>query len=384
MNDSTQYHFEGKTPGQKSKFPLVLLIVAVILGLVIWRFKNASKPAETAVAPKDTVALTAPAPDTVKHDTVDMTPPAVVLPKPEAAIHVPVAKPVHAPKRHKAQVEAPTSEPAVTTVPEPKPEPKPKPVKPAKVMEEPKVAAPAPTSEPQAASTAQPAKKFALEDQSMPEKSVISEEGKIAMTTVPKAGAPSEVAAASPAASDAFKQGSEAYHKQDYAAAIQLLGQLPKPATKQRGNPARDEYVEGNFLLGLSYLRADRANDAVNSFLTVLNYEKYYPLANMNLGICYVELKQYFKANKAFEAVVRDQGYVDASIYDDVMQRTKYFWAIAWTRMYKTSKDADKQAFYQQQAIQRWKDYQTWFGKNTKYRAENRKADDYIKSLSAM
>ena len=159
---------------------------------------------------------------------------------------------------------------------------------------------------------------------------------------------------------------------------------LPKPATKQRGNPTRDQYVDGHFLLGLSLLRTDHADEAAASFQTVLEYEKYYPLANMNLGICYVDLKQYFKANTAFESVVRDQGYIDPAIFDDVMQRTKYFWALAWTRMYKTSKDADKQAFYQQQAIQRWKDYQTWFGKNAKYRAENRRAEDYIKSLSAL
>ena len=202
---------------------------------------------------------------------------------------------------------------------------------------------------------------------------------------LPKAAeAPGEAAAASPVASDAFKKGMDAYQKQDYANASQLLAQLPKPSTKQRGNPVRDQYVEGNFILGLSLLHSDRASDALKAFLTVTEYEKYYPLANMNLGICYVELKQYFKANKAFEAVIRDQGYIDPSLYDDVMQRTKYFWALAWTRMYKTSSDADKQAYYQQQAVMRWKDYQTWFGKNAKYRAENRRADDYLKSLSAM
>ncbi len=229
-----------------------------------------------------------------------------------------------------------------------------------------------------------PKKSFALEDQTPPPKASLSDEGQLAMNTMPPAAEAPRESVATPVESEAFKQGVEAYHRQDYANAIAGFAALPKPTTRQRGNPTRDEYVQGNYLLGLSLLQSDRTADAVNAFLVVLDYEKYHPLANMNLGICYVELKQYSKANKAFEAVVRDQGYIESSLYDDVMQRTKYFWALAWTRMYKATKDSDKKAYYQQQALLRWKDYQVWFGKDARYRAESRRADGYMRSLSTL
>jgi hypothetical protein len=175
-----------------------------------------------------------------------------------------------------------------------------------------------------------------------------------------------------------------AYQQQDFKNATRLFSKLPKPATKRRGDPARDEYVQGHFLRGVALMRTNHTSEAVTAFRTVLEYEKYYPLANMNLGICYVDLKQYAKAHRAFESVVRDQNAIEPGMFDDVMQRTKYFWALAWTRLYKSAEDPDKQSYFRQQAVLRWKDYQVWFSKSEKYRAENQKADDYLRSLSSL
>lgn len=365
MNDSKPFNFKSVARKRKSKTPLLLLLIAaaVIIGLIIWRFKPEGRQPETKTLSRDSVSISVPSSEIAKPETTAA---------PEAP--APTITPV---------VPKPVKKVAVST-----PKPKEPALMPPPVKAEPKlpvVSKPAPrTLESQVTSAKQPGK-FALEDQPLPEKSSLSEEGRLAMNTLPKAvEAQGEAVTSSPGASDTYKQALDAYHKQDYANAIRLFGQLPKPSSRQRGNTVRDQYVEGNFLLGLSFLRVDRASEAVNAFLAVLDYEKYYPMANMNIGICYVELKQYFKANKAFEAVVRDQGYIDPPVFDDVMQRTKYFWALAWTRMYKASSDRDKQAYYQQQAILRWKDYQTWFGKNEKYRSENRRAEDYIKALSAL
>ncbi len=209
-----------------------------------------------------------------------------------------------------------------------------------------------------------------------------SEDTKLAMNTIVKTG---EITSnSSTGSSDFFKQGMAAYKQNDYANATRLFAQIPAPATKRRGDPTRDEFVQGNFLRGVALLRTNHTSEAVTAFQSVLGFEKYFPLANMNLGICYVDMKQYGKAHRAFEAVVRDQNYVEPAMFDDVMQRTKYFWALAWTRLYKSSKDADKQSYFRQQSILRWKDYQVWFGKNDKYRAENQKADDYLKSLTSL
>ena len=203
------------------------------------------------------------------------------------------------------------------------------------------------------------------------------------MTNLPKAAEiPSTVSPGG--GSDTYKQGLNAYRSQDYANASSLLGQLPKPVTKRRGDPVRDEYVQGQFMRGVSMMRTDHTSEAVMAFQNVLEYEKYYPLANMNLGICYVDMKQYAKGHRAFEAVVRDQGYIDPATFDEVMQRTRYFWALAWTRMYKASTDPDKKAYYQHQAILRWKDYLTWFSKNEKFRVENKKAEDYLNNMTSM
>jgi tetratricopeptide (TPR) repeat protein len=400
MNDSTPYNFQGGAPKRKSKTPLLLLLIAaaVIIGLIIWRFKPGGGQSGTTTLSKDSVSITVPSseisePETIAAPAASTPVMAPAVPKPEEKKVAPTPekprivaherrgdlyitgsqKPVREEPKVEASIPTP-KEPALMSSPVKKVEPK-----------LPVVSKPAPRDlESKAASARQPGK-FALEDQPMPEKSSLSEEGRLAMNTLPKAvESQSEAATSSAGASDTYNQALNAYHKQDYANAIRLFGQLPKPSSRQRGNPVRDQYVEGNFLLGLSLLRVDRASEAVNAFLAVLDYEKYYPMANMNIGICYVELKQYFKADKAFEAVVRDQGYIEPAVFDDVMQRTKYFWALAWTRMYKASSDRDKQAYYQQQAILRWKDYQTWFGKNEKYRSENRRAEDYIKTLSAL
>ena len=233
-------------------------------------------------------------------------------------------------------------------------------------------------------SAVNPTATFAPEDSPLPDKSTgLSEEGRLAMTNLPKAA---EIpSTGSPGGgSETYKQGLNAYRSQDYANASSLFGQLPKPVTKRRGDPVRDEYVQGQFMRGVSMMRTDHTSEAVMAFQNVLEYEKFYPLANMNLGICYVDMKQYAKGHRAFEAVVRDQGYIDPANFDEVMQRTRYFWALAWTRMYKASTDPDKKAYYQHQAILHWKDYLTWFSKNDKFRAENKKAEDYLKNMTSM
>jgi tetratricopeptide (TPR) repeat protein len=142
--------------------------------------------------------------------------------------------------------------------------------------------------------------------------------------------------------------------------------------------------VQANFLKGLSLLKVGHLSEAVTAFLNVLEFEKYYPLANMNIGICYVEMKQYAKAHQAFEAVIRDQSFIEPAVFDDVMQRTKYFWALAWTRLYKNATNPDKQVYFRQQALLKWKDYEVWFSKNEKYKNENLKAENYLKSLSSL
>jgi tetratricopeptide (TPR) repeat protein len=187
-----------------------------------------------------------------------------------------------------------------------------------------------------------------------------------------------------PGSSNSFKSGLTAYRQQDYVNAIRLFSSLSKPPSKKRGPIEREEYVQANFLKGLALLKVGHMSEAVSAFQNVLEYEKYYPLANMNLGICYVELKQYAKAHQAFEAVVRDQSFIEPAVFDDVMQRTKYFWALAWTRLYKNATNLDKQNFYRQQAVLKWKDYEVWFSKNEKYKSENLKAENYLKSLSSL
>ena len=396
MNDSNL--FENGEPGRRNKkLPILLIVLAIILGVVIWFVKKTGE-SPTSVS-NDTASVSQPikpaepakvqpvAPAPAAPEVAKSAPSPVVAPVKPKHKHKPAIKAVEqtpiaekpAPKVAEAAPKIETPVPVTAPTPTPAPAAKVPPAAPV-VKVVPVPAAPVPKTSPTPAPEAN--KKFAMEDQPMPEKSALSDEGRLALNTAPKAPESKAVNAAVP--SGLFKQGMEAFRKQDYANAIKLLEQLPKPATKQRGDQTRDEYVDAQKALAEALVKSDRTGDAVNAYTAALEYDKYDPVSNMNLGICYVELKQYSRASKAFEAVTRDQSQIDPAQFDNVMQRTKYWWALAWTRMYKTSKDADRQAYYQQQAVMRWKDYQTWFGKNEKYRSENRKAEDYIKSLSAM
>jgi tetratricopeptide (TPR) repeat protein len=409
---------------KRNQFISVLIIVAIVLmGVIVWgwielqksrnaeRIKNAlnsqvepgfkepeAAPPATAVAP--------PTPETASVTVQDAPKapeqaPAAEAPKPEPAKPAPAepaAKPAKPRKETVKASELPKepSEPAAAPKPKPqtaarkpkaepaaKPAPAPAPAEPAVVamhkadpIPAPPTTKPAPEPAPAA-----PAKAYAPEDLPLPENPEATEEAKGA------AAAPAAAAAApaeSPTASNNFRLGMTAYRQQDYVNAIRSFSAIPKPASKKRGAQDRDEYVQANFLKGLSLLKVGHLSEAVTAFQNVLEYEKYYPLANMNLGICYVELKQYAKAHQAFEAVVRDQSFIEPAIFDDVMQRTKYFWALAWTRLYKSATNPDKQNFYRQQAVLKWKDYEVWFSKNDKYKSENLKAENYLKSLSSL
>jgi hypothetical protein len=267
--------------------------------------------------------------------------------------------------------------PIVAKTPEPKPLPIP--VAPAiPVPTEPKV---------QATPPAPPAKAFPPEDLPAPSKAEPSEEARLAMAFIPPVSVPEKTTGentdATPGSSNHFKSGLTAYRQQDYVNAIRSFTAISQPVSKKRGEIDREEYVQANFLKGVSLLKVGHMSEAVTAFQNVLSYEKYYPLANMNLGICYVEMKQYAKAHQAFEAVIRDQSFIESAVFDDVMQRTKYFWALAWTRLYKNATNPDKQNYYRQQAVLKWKDYDVWFSKNEKYKNENQKAENYLKSLSS-
>jgi len=381
MNDSAQYPFQNSTPPRKNRRPLLiipLILLVVLVGLGIRHLQHAQKGNASDVLTSannnpDTMASVTPPPSAPPAPKADTSAPAVAFSAPVANEGMALGETSHPLKKRMRHHSAPVSDTSAAAISSASP------AAPAPAVSS--APEPTPVQPPPSIAPSSPHKSFALEDQPPPAKASLSEEGQLAVNTMPPSPEASETPA-SPVLSDAFRRGDEAYHRQDYAGAIAGFQELPKPTTRQRGNPTRDQYVEGNFLMGLSLLQVDKAADAVNAFLTVLDYQKYDPVTNMNLGICYVELKQYFKANKAFEAVVRDQGYIDSPMYDDVMQRTKYFWALAWTRMYKATKDSDKRAYYQQQALMRWKDYQVWFGKDARYRAENRRAEGYAKSLS--
>ena len=411
MSDTNFSYMEVSAKRKKrNQFISVLIIVAIVLmGVIVWgwielqksrnaeRIKNALN---SQVEPgfKEPEGGLEPFSDS-SSVTVQDTAPAVEPPKPvvEAPKPAPVKPPepvVVKPKQHREQVKAvdlpkePTPEPVVEA-----PKPKPVPVKPP----EPVAVAPKPKPEPVVVAMHKPdpipatptpkptpapaAKVYPPEDLPLPEKPEPTEEVKTAVAPPMPAVA---AATDAPNASTNFKTGMSAYRQQDYVNAIRSFSAVPKPASKKRGDADRDEYVQANFLKGLSLLKVGHLSEAVSSFQNVLEYEKYYPLANMNLGICYVELKQYAKAHQAFEAVVRDQSFIDPAAFDDVMQRTKYFWALAWTRLYKNATNPDKQNFYRQQALLKWKDYEVWFSKNDKYKSENLKAENYLKSLSSL
>jgi hypothetical protein len=420
MSDTNFSYMEVSAKRKKrNQFISVLIIVAIVLmGVIVWgwielqksrnaeRIKNAlnSQVEPGFKEPEAVVPPPAPAPDTGSVSLQDApqaaepAPAAVEPAKPEAAKPAPsepAAKPAKPRKETVKATELPRepSEPVAAT-PKPAPQPavpkKPKP-EPAQLpaseptvvaMHKPEPAPLAPTTKPAPEpAPAAPSKAYPPEDLPLPSNPVPTEEAKsaAAVTSAP-ATAPEE----SPAASNNFKTGMSAYRQQDYVNAIRSFSAISKPTSKKRGAPDRDEYVQANFLKGLSLLKVGHLSESVTAFQNVLEYEKYYPLANMNLGICYVELKQYAKAHQAFEAVVRDQSFIEPAVFDDVMQRTKYFHALAWTRLYKSASNPDKQNFYRQQAVMKWKDYEVWFSKNDKYKSENLKAENYLKSLSSL
>ncbi len=335
------------------------------------------KPVAPAVQPEKNVKAESKPPK-VKHETVK----AVDLPKEPTVTELPKPSPVPAPV---AVVPAPVK-PAPVAKPAPVPKARVTPVEPAplavaKPPVAPKVVAPAPAP-------ASAVKAYPPEDLPLPAKAEPTEDARLAVVTAPAGNALPKAEAVpadgAPGQSNNFRLGVSAYRQQDFVNAIVSFAAIPKPVSKKRGGVDREEYVQANFLRGLSLLKVGHMSEAVTAFQNVLEYEKYYPLANMNLGICYVELKQYAKAHQAFEAVVRDQSFIEPAVFDDVMQRTKYFWALAWTRLYKNSTNPDKQIFYRQQAVLKWKDYEVWFSKNDKYKNENLKAENYLKSLSSL
>jgi hypothetical protein len=430
MNDTNFSYMEVSAKRKKrNQFISVLIIVAIVLlGVIVWgwielqksrnaeRIKHAlnsqvepgfREPDLAAERPAAPAVPTAPDTSSVVVQDAPPTPAAVepvpqpVTPSQPAAspkiAEVPAApKPANpvvrrdpsAPKRvpGPTQAEEPTvskgqgvkaPEPAAPALP--KEEPLQVAVnRPDPIPETPKTAPAAPKATPPAATKAYPP-----EDLPLPSKAVPTEETRQAVAALPPAPAV-QPAEAAPAGSNNFRLGMAAYRQQDFVNAIRSFSSVPKPTTRKRGTVDRDEYVQANFLKGMALLKVGHMSEAVTAFNNVLEYEKYYPMANMNLGICYVELKQYAKAHQAFEAVVRDQNRLEPANYDDVMQRTKYFWAVAWTRLYKNSTNPDKQNYYRAQAIQKWKDYQVWFSKNDKYKEENLKAENYLKSLSSL
>jgi len=416
MSDTNFSYMEVSAKRKKrNQFISVLIIVAIVLmGVIVWgwielqksrnaeRIKNAlNSQVEPGFKEPEASSNPAPAPETGSVNVQDTpsvaapAPAAVEPPKPEpkpvpAAPAKPRKETVKAsdlPKEPGPEVVAPPKPKTHIAKAKPQPEAKP-PVAPASepvvvAMHKPEPVPPAPpTTKPvPEPAPAAPAKAYAPDDLPLPANPEATEEAKSAAT------APAAVAAApaeSPNASNNFKLGMTAYRQQDFVNAIRSFSAVPKPASRKRGAQDRDEYVQANFLKGLSLLKVGHLSEAVTAFQNVLEYEKYYPLANMNLGICYVELKQYAKAHQAFEAVVRDQSFIEPALFDDVMQRTKYFWALAWTRLYKSATNPDKQNFYRQQAVLKWKDYEVWFSKNDKYKSENLKAENYLKSLSSL
>lgn len=413
MSDTNFSYMEVSAKRKKrNQFISVLIIVAIVLmGVIVWgwielqksrnaeRIKNAlnSQVEPGFKEPETVVPPPAPAPDTgsvTLQDSPQAAEPVAVVPEPaKPAPAEPAAKPAKPRKETVKATElpkepsepvaaAPKPQPAVPKKPKPEPAPLPASEPTVVAMHKPEPAPLAPTTKPvpEPAPTA-PAKAYPPEDLPLPANPEPTEEAKsaAAVTSAPVA-APAE----SPAASNNFKQGMTAYRQQDFVNAIRSFSAISRPASKKRGAPDRDEYVQANFLKGLSLLKVGHLSEAVTAFQNVLEYEKYYPLANMNLGICYVELKQYAKAHQAFEAVVRDQSFIEPAVFDDVMQRTKYFHALAWTRLYKSASNPDKQNFYRQQAVMKWKDYEVWFSKNDKYKSENLKAENYLKSLSSL
>jgi hypothetical protein len=418
MSDTNFSYMEVSAKRKKrNQFISVLIIVAIVLlGVIVWgwielqknrnaeRIKNAlnsqvepgfKEPAEVEpftdssnVVVQDTpVTVPATTPVSVQPEPIPVTTPVpaaepTIKPAPKAIKpkHVAVSppEPVKTPEYVEQEKPIPTPKPVATVVKPPAPEPKVTPAEPIQLAmnKTPKISPP-------------PAvKAYPPEDLPLPAKVEPTEEVRKAVVAMPAGQALPKVEEATvapvPGSSTSFKSGVTAYRQQDYVNAIRMFSALAKPASKKRGPIEREEYVQANFLKGMALLKVGHMSEAVSAFQNVIEFEKYYPLANMNLGICYVELKQYAKAHQAFEAVVRDQSFIEPAVFDDVMQRTKYFWALAWTRLYKNATNPDKQNFYRQQAVLKWKDYEVWFSKNEKYKSENLKAENYLKSLSSL
>ncbi len=427
MSDNNLDYMEVSARRKKKNqlISAAIILAIIVLGVLVWgwmelqktrsaeRIKNAlNSQSEMAIsespAPESTTAFT---PDSLANKTPEAQPETlavvtapVKVDSEKVNVEAPVEKPLKVvkekPKVNKIhpKIDESYSEPKVVTPKEPmvkkvKPEaniverkPEPMPVPKVQPKIEPKVepitpvATPAPKEvipEPKKIVT----KAFVPEDLPMPAHVEPSEESKKAVAELPKI---SNSDSASADASPNYKNGVEAYKQQDYANAVRSFAAMPKPNSKKRGIKERDEYVKGNFLRGLALQKTGHLSEAVTAYTNVLDFEKYYPIANMNLGICYVELKQFAKAHQSFEAVTRDQSFIEPAVFDDVMQRTKYFWALAWTRLYKNASDPDKQSFYRTQAVIKWKDYQVWFSKNEKFKSDNTKAENYLKSLSPL
>ncbi|MBF0432881.1 MAG: tetratricopeptide repeat protein [Fibrobacteria bacterium] len=236
--------------------------------------------------------------------------------------------------------------------------------------------APVKVEPPKAAPAAQP-KVFQAEDMAEPEKVEVSEDVKLAM--VKEEPVQPEVTIKKPTSN--YKKGIDAFKAKKYADAVAAFKKVPVPKTRQRGVPEREEFVKASFYKGMAYQKEGNFKDAANAYKDVLKYEKYFPLVNMNLGICYMELRQYAKAHKSFDKVIRDQNRISPDQYDDVMQRTRYFWAITWTRLFRAASDPDKALYFKRQANSKWQEYKSWFGKDKKFKTANEQADLYISSL---
>jgi len=227
---------------------------------------------------------------------------------------------------------------------------------------------------------AKPKKVFQPEDKPEPKKVKVSEEARVALAK-PVETPVAAVPAAPTGNQSNFTLGINAYKAKNYKSSIAAFAKVPVPKSKQRGDVHREEYVNANYYSGLASQKSGNLKSAVKSYKNVLAYEKYFPIVQMNLGICYVELRQFAKADRAFKSVVRDHTRIPPNKYDDVMQRTRYFWAVVWTRLFKSAKDVDKKTYYRSKALTKWKDYNAWYGTNNKYSKSNTKAKNYINVL---
>ncbi len=393
MTDSDFNYTEASAKRKKRNqlISIVIVVAILLVGVIVWgwielekrrnaeRIKSALTSQLENTFPESVPSLQEPYIEPVPEEISESGLPA----EPEPTHAKPAPTPVPKVERKPVPETKPVPERNAQETSVQKPIAKPEPIVPAVkesktveplAMMPPKVTEPAaPQVEPP-----KPAPVFPPEDLPMPAKPEISEEARGKLRSSPET-----VVAPAPTGSETadFATGMAAYRQQDFHNAVKLFANIPKPATKQRGNLQRDEFVQANYFRALSLQKTGRLSEAASAYGVVLEYEKYHPIANMNLGICYVELKQYAKAHRAFESVVRDQSFIEPEMFDDVMQRTRYFWALAWTRMHRSATNPEKQNFYRQQAVLKWKDYLVWFSKNDKYKQDNLRAENYLKSL---